>query len=79
MGFHTYLEKIGFAEHVPLADMATVAANGFQSLGPERTAAYFPIDHTHTSPAGADLNAQSVVIALRNANLPLITYLKPPQ
>lgn len=79
MGFHTYLEKIGFAEHVPLADMATVAANGFQSLGPERTAAYFPIDHTHTSPAGADLNAQSVVTALRNANLPLITYLKPPQ
>ena len=79
MGFHTYLEKIAFAEHVLLADMATVAANGFQALGPERTAAYFPIDHTHTSAAGADLNAQSVVTALRNANLPLITYLKPPQ
>jgi len=57
--------------------MATVAADGWEALGPEKTATYFPIDHTHTSPAGADLNAHSVVAALRTAHSPLVVYLKP--
>jgi len=36
----------------------------------------FPIDHTHTSAEGAELNAQSVVIALEEANSPLVAFLK---
>jgi lysophospholipase L1-like esterase len=77
MGFRDFEYQIGAAEHVPVVDMATVAADGWETLGPEKTATYFPIDHTHTSPAGADLNAHSVVTALRNAKSPLVQYLKP--
>jgi hypothetical protein len=57
--------------------MATVEADRLDALGPEKTALLFPIDHTHTSPEGAERNAESIVIALRNANSPLTFYLKP--
>ncbi len=57
--------------------MATVEADSLEALGPEKTALLFPIDHTHTSPEGAELAAESVVTALRNANSPLTAYLKP--
>ncbi|WP_213807013.1 rhamnogalacturonan acetylesterase [Granulicella sp. dw_53] len=77
MGFRDFEYQIGAAEHVPVIDMATVAADGWETLGREKTVTYFPIDHTHTSAAGADLNAHSVVTALRNAHSPLVTYLKP--
>jgi rhamnogalacturonan acetylesterase len=77
MGFRDFEYQVGTAEHVPVVDMATVAADGFEALGPEKTAAYFPVDHTHTSASGADLNAHSVAAALRNAHLTLVAYLKP--
>ncbi len=76
MGFRDYEDQLGAAEHVPVIDMATVEADRLQALGPEKTALLFPIDHTHTSAEGADRNAESVVIALRNAHSPLTTYLK---
>jgi rhamnogalacturonan acetylesterase len=77
MGFRDFENQVGAAEHVPVVDMATVAADGWEALGPAKTAPYFPIDHTHTSAAGADLNAHSVATALRNAHSPLAAYLKP--
>jgi lysophospholipase L1-like esterase len=77
MGFRDFEYQVGAAEHIPVVDMATVAADGWEALGPGETAAYFPIDHTHTSAAGADRNAHSVVTALRKAHSPLVAYLKP--
>jgi rhamnogalacturonan acetylesterase len=77
MGFRDYENQVATAEHVPVVDMASIAADTFQALGPEKTATLFPIDHTHTSPAGADLNAHAVATALRKANSPLVAYLKP--
>jgi lysophospholipase L1-like esterase len=77
MGYRDYESQIAASENVPLVDMATVEADRLEALGPEETAALFPIDHTHTSPQGAELAAESVVTALRNANSPLAVYLKP--
>ena len=57
--------------------MASVAADKFEMLGPDTTRILFPIDHTHTSAAGAEMNAASVVTALKNANSPLLQYLAP--
>lgn len=65
MGYGDTLRQIAAAEHVQLADMGTLAADAFESLGQEKTAALFPIDHTHTSAQGAELNAAMVAIALR--------------
>jgi rhamnogalacturonan acetylesterase len=77
MGFRDYEYQITASEQVPIIDMASVEADRLDALGPEETALLFPIDHTHTSAEGAERNAESVVIALRNANSPLTAYLKP--
>ncbi|HTC76388.1 MAG TPA: hypothetical protein VK684_12485, partial [Edaphobacter sp.] len=76
MGYRDYEYQIGAADTVPVIDMATVEADRLEALGPEKTALLFPIDHTHTSPEGAEGTAESVVIALKNANSPLAAYLK---
>ena len=75
MGFRDFEYQAGAAEQVAVIDMATVAADRWETLGPEKTATYFPVDHTHTSAAGADLNAHAVVTAIRNAGSPLVAYL----
>jgi len=77
MGYRDYDLQLAAAEHVPLVDMASVAADKFEMLGPEATRLLFPIDHTHTNAIGAEMNAASVVTALKNANSPLLQYLAP--
>jgi rhamnogalacturonan acetylesterase len=77
LGFRDYETQLAASEQVPLIDMATVEADRLEALGPEKAALLFPIDHTHTSAEGAERNAESVVIAIRNANSPLAAYLKP--
>jgi len=37
---------------------------------------HIAFDHTHTSPEGAALNAKAIVTAMRNANSPLVAYLR---
>ncbi|SFS13328.1 Lysophospholipase L1 [Granulicella pectinivorans] len=76
MGFRDYETQLAATEHVPLIDMATCAADRFEALGPEKTALLFPIDHTHTSPEGAEINAGCVAQALRTAKSPVAAYLR---
>jgi rhamnogalacturonan acetylesterase len=75
MGFRDVETQISTAEHVPLADMATLEADYLQQLGPEKTALLFPIDHTHTSAQGAEMNARFVAQALQNVHSPVAAYL----
>jgi len=77
MGFRNFEMQLSEQQHVPLADMATLEADYLQNLGPEKTAALFPIDHTHTSAAGAELNAQWVVQSLKKIDSPTTAFLKP--
>lgn len=77
MGYDADIRQLATDQQVAFIDMATVEADRLEALGPEKTATLFPIDHTHTSPEGAERNAESVVIALRNAQSPLVAYLKP--
>lgn len=77
MGYDAELKQIAAQQHVAYVDMAAVEANRLEATGQEKTALLFPRDHTHTSAEGAELNAQSVAIALRQAHSPLAAYLKP--
>jgi rhamnogalacturonan acetylesterase len=77
MGYDANIRQLATDQHVAFIDMSTVEADRLEALGPEKTATLFPIDHTHTSPEGAELNAQAVVTALRNAHSPLTMYLRP--
>jgi rhamnogalacturonan acetylesterase len=77
MGYDAQLKQLASEEHVAYVDMGTVEADRLEATGQEKTALLFPKDHTHTSAEGAELNAQSVAIALRSAHSPLAVYLKP--
>jgi lysophospholipase L1-like esterase len=77
MGYDAELKQLASEEHVAYVDMGTVEADRLEATGQEKTALLFPKDHTHTSAEGAELNAQSVAIALRSAHSPLAAYLKP--
>ena len=77
MGYGSALRELAAQEHVALIDMGAVAADSFEKLGQEKTAAYFPQDHAHTSAEGAELNAQAVVAALRSAHSPAAACLRP--
>lgn len=52
-------EKIGFL------DLNELIARRYDSLGPEKVEALFADPHTHTSLAGAELNAELIVAALK--------------
>ncbi len=75
-GYDEMEQQIAAAAHIAYIDMGSVEWDRLTAAGPEKTALLFPIDHTHTSAEGAELNAQSVVIALEKANSPLVAYLK---
>jgi len=77
MGYDGYIQQLAAQEHVAFLDPASIEADRLEALGPEKTAALFPRDHTHTSPDGAELVASSVATAIRTAHSPLAAYLKP--
>jgi rhamnogalacturonan acetylesterase len=75
MGYDVEIKKLADEEHVAFVDMGNVEADRLESMGPAKTASLFPVDHTHTSAEGAELNAACVVQAMREANSTLVAYL----
>ncbi len=78
MRFGPVMWKIAQENHLAFIDMAPVEATRMESVGKYKASLWFPNDYVHTSPEGADLNAQSVVIALEIAKSPLVKFLKSP-
>lgn len=76
MDFLEIDRQLAEQQHVPLADMAALEADYLQTLGPEKTAAFFPIDHTHNSPEGAEMNARLVADALKNLHSPVSSFIR---
>jgi hypothetical protein len=75
MGYNADIRQLASDQQVMLVDMGSYEADRLESAGAEKTALLFPKDHTHTSAEGAELNAQSVVRALRATQSPLVGYL----
>jgi len=58
-------EQVAEAEGAPFLDLSGRAARRYEALGPANVDALFGDPHTHTSAAGAEVNAQCVVEALK--------------
>lgn len=58
-------------------DLNAISGKKFQAIGPEKTPVYYHTDHTHTSKAGARLNAASIAEGIRGLDIKLKDYLKP--
>ena len=76
MGYTAFIREIASQEHLPVLELSSVEAARLQALGPEKTAALFPKDHTHSSAEGATLIAQDVVETLRDGQTGLKAYLR---
>jgi len=57
-------------------DHGQYVANRFIALGATTVDSYYPIDHTHTSPAGANVVAAAFVKGLLCGGSPLASYVK---
>ncbi|KAK7754695.1 hypothetical protein SLS62_003252 [Diatrype stigma] len=67
------------SDSVAFLDHFQATANAYQALGSAATNALYPNDHTHTSPAGADIVAKAfadAVAAEMNGTTPLGGYIK---
>ncbi len=73
-----FTTAVAQSEHTPFINLNEIIVSHYAGMPPgEIKEKYFtPADNTHTSPAGAELNAQSVVEGLRAlTNCPLRNYL----
>ena len=62
--FAQWAAEIAKSQNVEFIDLTTIIADKYEQLGQEKVKEFFGPDHTHTSPAGAQLNAELVVAAL---------------
>ncbi len=62
-------------ENVPFIDLNEIIARRYDILGPEKVEPLFGDEHTHTTRAGAELNAECVIAGLKSlTNDPLASY-----
>jgi len=65
-------------ENVPFVDLNEIVAAHYDQLGQEKVKTFFPFEHTHTNPAGAQLNAKSVVEGIEGLpDCPLKNFISP--
>jgi lysophospholipase L1-like esterase len=73
----SWAAQVAKAENVPFVDLNEIIAERYDTLGPEKVNPLFGDAHTHTTAAGAELNARCVVAGLKAlTNDPLAPYLK---
>jgi lysophospholipase L1-like esterase len=63
--YREWSKAVAVEAGVPFIDVARIVADEYQTLGQAQVAELFGTDHTHTTVAGADLNASAVVAGLK--------------
>jgi lysophospholipase L1-like esterase len=71
-----WAEQVAEEEKIPFIDLNEIVAKRYDDLSSEKVDALFADEHTHTTAAGARLNAECVVTGLKSvADNPLAPYL----
>lgn len=74
--FRQWASEVARSQGVEFLDLTTIIADKYEATGQEKVQELFGGDHTHTSPAGAELNAGAVVAGLKGLKgSPLAGYL----
>ena len=60
-----WAEEVAHAEDAAFVDLREIIARRYDALGTDKVNELFGDDHTHTNPAGAELNAECVVSGLK--------------
>ena len=76
-GYGLWAKEAAAAENVTFINLNEITAAKYELMGQDKVAPLFPNEHTHTSEAGALINAQSVVEGIQAApGCPLAAYIK---
>ncbi len=71
-----WAEEVAKTEHAPFVDLNKLIAERYDEMGPGKVDPLFGDPHTHTTVAGAELNARCVIAGLRALpDNPLAPYL----
>jgi xylan 1,4-beta-xylosidase len=73
--FGPWAAEVANSRQVIFIDVTKLIADKYEQLGEEKVKDLFATDHTHTSPAGAELNAAIVVDAIKRLKSPLKSFL----
>jgi rhamnogalacturonan acetylesterase len=73
--FGGWSQAVAAAEGIPFVDATNIIADAYEKMGQERVGPMFAGDGTHTSQAGADLNASLIVAGLKGIGSPLALLL----
>ncbi|HZS55594.1 MAG TPA: rhamnogalacturonan acetylesterase [Bryobacteraceae bacterium] len=60
-----WAEQVAHEEHAPLLDLNEIIAERYDTMGPEKVNPLFGDEHTHTTLAGAEINAEAVIEGLK--------------
>jgi rhamnogalacturonan acetylesterase len=60
-----WAEEVARSQQVPLVDLNDIIARRYEAMGPDKVESLFADDHTHTTRAGAELNAACVITGLK--------------
>jgi lysophospholipase L1-like esterase len=72
-----WAEAVAKTEGVAFVDLNEIIARRYDELGPDKVDPLFSDEHTHTSVAGAELNAECVIAGLKAlTNNPVEPYLR---
>ena len=63
--FGQWANEVAMSEKVQFVDVTRLIADRYELLGEEMVKELFASDHTHTNPAGAELNASLILTGLR--------------
>lgn len=75
-----WAQQVAEETGAPFVDLNEIIARRYDALGEEKVNALFADPHTHTTQAGAELNAECVVVGLRQLPQdPLAPFLKSSQ
>ncbi|HEX4748620.1 MAG TPA: rhamnogalacturonan acetylesterase [Bryobacteraceae bacterium] len=70
-----WAEQIAQQEKAPLVDLNEIIAERYDTMGPDKVNPLFGDEHTHTTLAGAEINAEAVIAGLKALNSdPLAPY-----
>jgi rhamnogalacturonan acetylesterase len=71
-----WAQEVAQATGAYFVDLNSITADKYDALGPEKVNAFFPNEHTHTSPEGARINAESVIEGVKQLKgCPLNKYI----
>ena len=73
--FGRWSQQVTDSETVPFLDATNIIADAYEKMGEEQVRPLFPVDHTHTSQTGADLNASLIAAGLKGMRSPLAQLL----